>query len=127
MSSLEHAKSAEIAERGLSPLGVFAAKTVIVASVVTTSIIVATAFVTSYVTDTAERLSGLTKVGGSAFWGKLEEDLAKAAAPDSGLSPEKQKQILDQLRLVSNKWKPFVSEAYAIVTEPAETKPPSQR
>ena len=127
MSSLEHDRPAGIAERGLSPLAMFAAKTVIVASVVTTSIIVATSFVTGYVYDTAERLSNLTKVGGAAFWGRLEEDLAKAAAPDSGLSPEKQKQILDQLRLVSNKWKPFVSEAYAIVTEPAPTRPPPQR
>ena len=42
MSSLEHDRRAGIADRDLSPLAMFAAKTVIVASVVTTSIIVAT-------------------------------------------------------------------------------------
>lgn len=110
----------------LSPLAVFAAKTVIVAAVCTTSIIVAASFLTAYVTDTAERLSNLTKVGGASFWSKLEADLGKAAEPNSGLSPEKQKQILEQLRLVSNKWKPFLSEAYTIVTEPVNAKPPQR-
>jgi hypothetical protein len=128
MSSHEHNRGAEIAERSLSPLVVFAAKTVIVASVFTTSIIVAASFLTGYVNDTTDRLTNLTRVGsgGSPFWKRLEAELAKAGDPDSGLSPEKQKQILDQLRLASNKWKPFLSEAYTIITEPAD-KPSPQR
>ena len=119
----EHNKSAG----SLSPLAVFAAKTVIVAAACTTSVIIAASFLTAYVNDTAERLGNLTKVGGATFWSRLEADLGKAADPNSGLSPEKQKQILEQLRLVSNKWKPFLSEAYTIVTEPANAKAPSQR
>jgi hypothetical protein len=125
MTILERDQRAETA--GLSPLVVFAAKTLIVASVCTTSIIIAASFLTAYVGDAADRLGSLTKVGGAQFWNRLEADLGKAAAPDSGLSPEKQKQILEQLRLVSNKWKPFLSEAYTIITEPATAPPPTQR
>ena len=127
MTVPESTKSAEAAGPGLPPLVMFAAKTVIVASVVTTSIIIAASFLAGYVNDTAERLSNMTKVGGAQFWSRLEADLTKAAEPGSGLSPEKQKQILEQLRLVSNKWKPFLNEAYTIVTEPPNAAPPAQR
>jgi len=117
----------------LSPLMMFAAKTIIVVSVCTTALIVSSSYLSSNVLQIIDRASERLKeasggfsIGGSPFWTKLENELDRIADPQSGLSPEKQEKLLIKLRAASNKWKPFLAEVYAIVTEPPPAKPPAK-
>jgi hypothetical protein len=125
VSQAEESHSA-VADRGLSPLLLFTAKTVIVTSIVTTAIILASSLILRQAEQVGNRLAEVversTKVGGSQFWSKVEAELDKAADPSRTLSPEKQKQLLDKLRRITGQWKPFAAEAYAIISEPVPVR-----
>jgi hypothetical protein len=131
LNSSEQMAVSSVAEDALSPIGLFAAKTIIIASVVTTSIIIIGALLPVFADGAVNRLSAgierTTKIGGSQFWARVEQELDKAGDPTQGLSPEKQRALLNQLRRISDKWRPFLTEAYAIVTEPPDpSKGPSR-
>jgi hypothetical protein len=50
-------------------------------------------------------------IGGRGFWTKLEEELDKGADPRMDISPEKKRKILSQIRIISDRWRPFLAEA----------------
>lgn len=95
-----------------------------------TVIVVAAIFlVVTYLDYVAEqRLAALhesfTHVGGRAFWSSVEQEIAKQADPKSDLSPEEKQKLLAQIRAISNRWRPFISEALAAFEGRAE--PPKQ-
>jgi hypothetical protein len=56
------------------------------------------------------------RIGGPAFWGKVEAALDRATDPAEAMPPEKKKRLLSQIRAVSAEWAPYVLEAYAGAT-----------
>jgi hypothetical protein len=88
-----------------SPLQTFAAKTAIVTVAILVILYGAASLVTSSIDEYTEVLKG-----GPTFWGTLEGKLYKLAdEPD--LPPEKKKRILDALRKLSVKYKPYLDAA----------------
>ena len=51
--------------------------------------------------------------GGRAFWTKVEKQLDKLADPQSDLPPEKRAKIISQIRVIADRWRPFVTEIVA--------------
>jgi hypothetical protein len=102
----------------LSPLRAFCAKVAIVTVAVLIVLYSADYFISSYIESQSEQLSVLK--GGPAFWGTIEGKLYKLAdEPD--LPPEKKKKIVDALRKLSSKYKPYF-EAIAGDSAPGEPK-----
>lgn len=66
------------------------------------------------VADLAATKAKSLKIGGSEFWGKIEQELSRAASSSSGLPEEKKAKLLSDMRAVANKWRPFVREAVEI-------------
>jgi hypothetical protein len=105
------------ADAGLGPIGQFAVKTVIVAG----AIVVAAWIMLDLLDDFADRrmqqfeqtLRSATSLGGRQFWTKLEGQLDQLADPRSDISPEKKQKILTQIKVISDRWRPFVTEVAA--------------
>ena len=91
-------------DKPLSPLQVFFAKVAIVTAAILVILYGAGYFVTSYIENQRERFAVLK--GGPAFWGIMETKLYKLA-DDPDLSPEKKKKIIDALRKLSFKYRPY--------------------
>lgn len=105
-------------DKPLSPLQVFFAKAAIVTAAILIILYGAGYFVTSYIESQQERFALLK--GGPVFWGAMEGKLYKLAdEPD--LSPEKKKKIVDALRKLSSKYKPYF-DAVAGDNSPGESK-----
>lgn len=90
------------------PIISFLVKTVIV--------VVAIIGILSYVDSLAEqRIIQLKEtfvhVGGRSFWTKVEAQLDSLADPKSDLTLEKKQKILTQIRVISDRWRPFLNEA----------------
>jgi hypothetical protein len=104
-------------DKPLSPLQVFFAKVAIVTAAILVVLYGIGYIVSSSLEGQAESLKILK--GGPAFWGLVELKLYKLAdEPD--LSPEKKKKIVDALRKLSTKYKPYF-EALGD-TSPGESK-----
>jgi len=63
-------------------------------------------------------LQDFTKIGGAQFWSKVEKGLDQLADPKSEMPEEKRQKILSNIRVVRDRWWPFIAEAL-----PAEPKP----
>jgi hypothetical protein len=116
------------ADMRLGPIGQFAVKTVIVAA----AIIVSAWIMLDVLDDFADRrmqqfertLRSATSLGGRQFWTKLENQLEQLADPKSDLPPEKKQKILGEIKVISDRWRPFLMEAAAAVE--GETKQPAK-
>jgi hypothetical protein len=105
-------------DKPLSPLQIFFAKVAIVTVAILVILYGAGYFITSYIESQREQL--LVLKGGPAFWGIMEGKLYKLAdEPD--LPPEKKKKIVDALRKLSAKYKPYF-DAVASESLPGEPK-----
>jgi hypothetical protein len=89
-------------EKPLSPLQLFCAKI----AVVTVAILIVLYAVSFYVESFMEDRGSILK-GGPAFWGTLETKLYRLA-DDPDLPPEKKKKIIEALRKLSAKYKPYL-------------------
>ena len=115
------------AEMRLGPIGQFAVKTVIIAGVT----VVSAWIMLDVLDDFADRrmqqfertMRSATSLGGRQFWTKLENQLDQLADPKSDLPPEKKQKIFAQIKVVADRWRPFVQEAAASI-EGDSTKPP---
>jgi hypothetical protein len=115
------------ADTRLGPIGQFAVKTVIVAG----AIVVSAWIMLDVLDDFADRrmqqfertLRAATSLGGRQFWNKLENQLERLADPKSDLPPEKKQKILAQIKVISERWRPFLMEAAASI-EGETNKPP---
>lgn len=99
-SELEVAKGQE-----LTPLQLFFAKVSIVTAAILVILYCAGYFLESFVASKTESLQVLK--GGPAFWGTLEHKLY-VLADEPDVSPEKKKKIVDALRRLSSKYKPYL-------------------
>jgi hypothetical protein len=50
------------------------------------------------------------KIGGSQFWSKIESELDRVASADNNLAPEKQARLLQNIRAIVTRIRPFVGE-----------------
>lgn len=80
----------------------FAIKTCIVAVVISSSAI----FVADWIIDDFKDAIG--KTTGAPFWGKIERELDRAADPATDLSPEKKQKLLNDVRVIVARWRPFL-------------------
>jgi hypothetical protein len=64
----------------------------------------------AFVEETQARIQQYTKVGGHEFWAKLEDQLERAASPDRDLPAEQKQKLLSEIRVVVERWRPFMSE-----------------
>jgi hypothetical protein len=97
----------------------FALKAVIVVALITVALFVSGALVASRFERAAQKL---TRVGGGQFWSKVERGLERAADPAHDLPPEKKQKMLSQVRVIVERWRPFVVEASALFAEPPKAK-----
>ena len=99
--------------------GRFAAKTVTVVAAVTIGlwIIIGQVFdrldkmIDAGTIELQEMVRSATRIGGRSFWTRLEKELDKAASPANDLSPEQKQKLLADIRVLSERYRPFVSEA----------------
>lgn len=97
------------------PIAQFTVKTVIVCVAIVVSGFIMLDYVDDFATRRIEQMDAalrpFTKIGGKQFWSKLEEELNNQADPKSDLSPEKKRKILSQIKIISDRWRPFLTEA----------------
>ena len=84
----------------------FALKTLIVVVIVSAALLIPAGLLADKIRNDFRGLS----VGGRGFWTKLELELSRAADPSSGLSEEKKKKILADLRAVVERLRPYAAE-----------------
>lgn len=109
-------------------IGQFFAKALIVAGVTLTSFWLAVAYLNSVIDQRMEYIDnriqaigstvqaiGTTKIGGRAFWLKVEDELEKRASDKDDLIPEKKRKILAEIRSISDRWRPFIFDILSTV------------
>jgi len=115
-------------ELRLGPIGQFAIKTAIVAAAIVLSgwilLDVLDGFVNRRMQQLEVTIRSATAVGGRDFWTRLEQELDKQADPRADISPEKKRKILAQIKVISDRWRPFLSEAAASIA--GEPSPPAK-
>jgi hypothetical protein len=106
-------------DSGLGPIGVFLIKTVIVSVAIVMSawimLGVLDDFATRRMQQLEQTLRTATSLGGRQFWTKLEGELDKLADGRTDLPPEKKAKILAQIKAVSDRWRPFLTEVAAAI------------
>jgi hypothetical protein len=88
----------------LQSLGLFAAKVAIVVA----AIVIGTLFVVSAISQRIQTATGSIHVGGRQFWSKLGQELERQAGPDTDLTPEQRERLLRNLRVIVQRWRPFI-------------------
>jgi hypothetical protein len=106
-------------DKPLSPIQIFCVKAVIVTAAALALLYVADLVIESSIRRQAESLQILQ--GGPAFWRNAENKLL-ALADEPDISPEKKKKILDALRKLSSKYKPYF-DALSGDVPPGEPNP----
>jgi hypothetical protein len=109
----------------------FSIKTAILLAFLAVAGILAAEFVSAKVETVVDKVrttvAGVQapRIGGREFWTKLESNLERAADPASDLSEEKRQKLLSQIRVLVDRWRPFVSELAAVWTPvpKADSKP----
>jgi hypothetical protein len=93
------------------PIVLFAIKTCIVAVVITACAV----FAADWVIGSAEQSFARSvrsvqqiSIGGRKFWSRLEEELDRAAAPASDLSPERKQKLINNVRILAARWRPLI-------------------
>jgi hypothetical protein len=110
-----------------SGLALFAIKTCIVAAVIVVStIIVANAVIDSVEGSTARTMDKFraqwlqTPIGGTQFWSKVEHELDRAADPKSDLPPEQKQKLVNDVRVIVARWRPFIEAVQGEAAKPAK-------
>jgi hypothetical protein len=101
----------------------FIIKTCIIAVVISAcTVLVANLVIESVEGAAARTISMLhqgTVVGGRQFWVKLENELDRAAAPTSDLSPETKQKLINDVRVIVARWRPFIDAVQNEIQKPA--------
>ena len=103
----------------------FTIKTCIVALVISACAIFAADWIIKSVeVSTANTISTVREqlsptVGGRQFWTKLKDQLDNAAAPSSDLPPEEKQRLLNDVRAIVSRWRPFIDAAQDELRKPA--------
>ena len=105
MSASEMHITAAPSAQGPSPLAVLFVKLAAITGVLLVCFYVVFSVVTGFIEEKMDELAILK--GGPAFWASAENRLYKlAAAPD--LPPEKKEKVINALRTLSARYKPYV-------------------
>jgi hypothetical protein len=89
----------------------------VAAAIVLTSNLIATKLESTRLAWQAT-LQDYTKIGGAQFWSKVERSLDQLADPKSEMPEEKRQKILSNIRVLRDRWWPFIAAAM-----PADAKP----
>ena len=117
MSASEMDGTAAKSAGGVSPLTAFFVKLAAITCASLVFFYVAFSLVTGFIQEKADELAILK--GGPAFWGAMEGKLYKlASAPDS--PPEKKEKIVNALRTLSLRYKPYVDAIAGDVKSPQQ-------
>ncbi len=97
--------------------------------VVVTALVIGGFFFTRYATKNVDQLLShqsvemrekFASVGGAKFWANLEKQIANAADPKNDLPPAKKEAMLAQIRVLADRYRPFVREVALLFYEPTE-------
>jgi len=118
--------TSQSAESGLGPIGRFLLKTVIVCAAIIVSGWIMLDLLDDFATRRMEQLErtvrAATAIGGNRFWTKLEGELDRLADPRTDVSPEKKQKILSQIKVISDRWRPFLVEATSTIEGDSKKK-----
>jgi hypothetical protein len=98
-------------------------------AVVTAAIVIGGFFLSRLVSHNVDRLLShqsvelrerLASVGGAKFWTNLETQIARAADPKNDLPPDKKAALLSQIRVLAERYRPFVREVSLLFYDPAD-------
>ena len=59
-----------------------------------------------------------TTIGGEKFWTKVEHELDRAADPKSDLPPQEKQKLINDVRVIVARWRPFVDAAQDELQKP---------
>lgn len=118
--------TSQAVEIRIGPLAQFAIKTVIVSAAIVVSAWILLGILDDFATKRMQQLEATvrtaTSLGGRRFWTKLEDQLENLADPKADISPEKKRKILAQIKIISDRWRPFLVEAASSIS--GEPNPP---
>jgi hypothetical protein len=60
--------------------------------------------------------------GGPQFWGKIEQQLDRAADVSSDLPPEKKQKLINDVRVIVARWRPFIDAVQSEMQKPTNAK-----
>lgn len=106
--------TSESVSSGLGPIRHFLLKTVIVCGAIIACGWIMLNLLDDFATRRIEQLER-TVIGGNRFWTKLERELDRLADPRTDLTPEKKQKILSQIKVISDRWRPFLVEAASTI------------
>jgi hypothetical protein len=89
----------------------FIIKTCVVSAVVTGCTIFAADWIVEKVEYSVSRtITNIQQgtIGGRKFWAKVEEELDRAAAPTSDMSPERKQKLINDVRIIVARWRPLI-------------------
>jgi len=93
----------------------FIIKTCVVAAVVTACTIFVTDWIIGSVEESMARSMRSvqqtvqqTSIGGRKFWTRVEEELDRAASPASDLSAERKQKLINNVRILAERWRPLI-------------------
>jgi hypothetical protein len=106
------------AQKPKHPLLTFALKAVIVAAVITISLLI---LMDNLIGDLGDLIDGRIqrialelrengKFGGRNFWEHLEQELDRAAGPNNDIPPERQQKLLRDVHILVDRARPFILE-----------------
>jgi hypothetical protein len=103
---------------------VFAIKTAIIAAACVISLIAVLSYLGDLIDDRIaqldKRIARLQAVSsGAQFWGKIERELDRAASPASEMPAEEKEKLLNDVRVIVARWRPFLEAMTAEMQTPA--------
>jgi hypothetical protein len=106
----------------------FLIKACIIAIVISLSVIFVVDWTIQSVEDSISRtadnmvaaLSSQIPTGGRKFWTEIEHNIDLAAAPNFDLAPEKKQRILNDVRIIVARWRPFIDAVYDEMEKPPQ-------
>jgi hypothetical protein len=96
-----------VGQTKIGPIKLFAIKVAIVVFAIFIVVSYVDIIMQQYIADIKH-----PHIGGHEFWTKLERELDNQADPKSDLSPEKKQKILADIKAISDRWRPFLEEAW---------------
>lgn len=96
----------------------FAIKTIIVACAFVASTWILFDRLDSIVDAHITQISDMVKFQPRVFWPRLETQIEKAADPSQDLSPERKAKLMGAIRILVERWKPFLTELSVDVSRP---------
>jgi hypothetical protein len=110
--------------RPVGDLGQFALKAGIVVCCVVAAFVISGVLIASKVENTVNSVKSI-KIGGSQFWTRIEDELDRMARPGSDLPEAKKQKLLEDIRMIAAKWRPFVAEIQSALADPNDPPRPA--